>query len=63
MFTAVCTETHSFTHSHKWSHNSLKPVPAELVVVLLQYTDLVCVVISERPTAHIKKTVTYHEER
>lgn len=42
------------------SDHSLKP---ELVVVLLQYTELVCVVISERPTAHIKITVTHHEER
>lgn len=45
------------------SDHSLKPVSAELVVVLLQYTELVCVVISERPTAHIKITVTHHEER
>lgn len=38
------TDIHTLTQV---GDHSLWPVPAELVIVLLQYTELVCVVISE----------------
>lgn len=54
-YTVVHTHTHTFHTLAQVGDHSLWPVPAEYVTVLLQYTELVYVVISEARGSYQRK--------